>query len=222
MAQGSIITSQTGGKRRLGPYRGALGALFGIAAAGALTRLLESGYDPALPFLVAPLGASAVLVFAVPASPLAQPWSVFGGNLISAIVGLTLGHLIGDPWLAGSLAVAVAIAMMTLTRSLHPPGGACALLCALGATGTPAWGWEHLLPIAVNVMTLCAIGWIYNNATDHPWPHRAPPVTHQPGEPYKREDIDALLAEWDETLDVDADDLDAFVQELLKRGRGPA
>ncbi|TCM17305.1 CBS domain-containing membrane protein [Novosphingobium sp. PhB165] len=218
MALNSIIPTQVGGKRRLGPFRAVLGALFGIAVAGALTRLLESGYDPALPFLVAPLGASAVLVFAVPASPLAQPWSVFGGNVLSAAVGLSVGRLIGDPWLAGSVAVALAIAVMTMTRSLHPPGGACALLCALGATGTPAWGWEHLVPFVFNVGALCFVGWIYNNATDHPWPHHATPVKHQPGEPYKREDIDALLAEWDETLDVDADDLDAFVQALLKRG----
>ncbi|WP_395330466.1 HPP family protein [Novosphingobium sp. BL-8H] len=222
MALNSIITTQVGGRRRLAPLRAALGGLFGIALAGALTRLLESGYDPALPFLVAPLGASAVLVFAVPASPLAQPWPVMGGNLLSAVVGIAAGKLVGDPWLAGSLAVGLAIAAMTVTRSLHPPGGACALLSALGATGHPAWGWAHLLPFAVNVVTLCAVGWIYNNATDHPWPHHAAPVVHKPGEPYTRADIEALLAEWDETLDVDADDLDAFVQELLKRGKKPA
>ncbi|WP_395393223.1 HPP family protein [Novosphingobium sp. BL-8A] len=218
MALNSIITTQAGGKRRFGPMRAALGALFGIAMAGALTRLLEGGYDPTLPFLVAPLGASAVLVFAVPASPLAQPWPVIGGDLLSAVVGIAVGKLVGDPWLAGSLAVGLAIAVMMATRCLHPPGGACALLCALGATGTPAWGWAHLLPFAINVVTLCAVGWLYNNATDHPWPHRVPPVAHKPGEPYTREDIEALLAEWDETLDVDPDDLDAFVQALLKRG----
>lgn len=218
MAPNSIITIQAGGKRRLASLRAALGALFGIAMAGALTRLLESGYDPALPFLVAPLGASAVLVFAVPASPLAQPWPVIGGNLLSAMVGIAVGKLVGDPWLAGSLAVGLAIAAMMATRSLHPPGGACALLCALGATGSPAWGWAHLLPFAVNVVTLCAVGWLYNNATGHAWPHHAPPVAHKPGEPYTRADIEALLAEWDEALDVDADDLDAFVQALLKRG----
>ena len=119
-----------------GWLRGAIGATIAIALAGVLTRLVAPA---ALPWLIAPLGASAVLVFAVPASPLAQPWSVAGGNLLSAATGLVLGHLVGVPWLAASLAVGVAIAVMTLTRSLHPPGGACALLCALGA-GASGWG----------------------------------------------------------------------------------
>ena len=64
---------------------------------------MPGGRSDVLPFLVAPLGASAVLVFCVPASPLAQPWAVIGGDLLSAAVGLIAGHLIGDPWAAGAL-----------------------------------------------------------------------------------------------------------------------
>ncbi len=129
------------------------------------------------PLLVAPMGASAVLVFVVPASPLAQPWSVIGGNMLSAAVGLAVGHAVGQalgaPVLAGAIAVGTAIAAMALARCLHPPGGACALLCALGAAGPEAWGWTYLWPIALNVAAMAGAGWLYNNLTGHPWPHRA-------------------------------------------------
>src|SRR3546814_15987357 len=79
--------------------RGAVGAALGILLAGALTMLLTGGGGEAggLPWLVAPLGASAVLVFAVPASPLAQPWPVIGGNLLSAAGGIFMGPVVGTP-----------------------------------------------------------------------------------------------------------------------------
>ncbi|MYL96351.1 HPP family protein [Novosphingobium sp. FGD1] len=209
----------------LGWARGAIGAGLGIALAGGITWLMlrvpAGGSMQALPFLVAPLGASAVLVFCVPASPLAQPWPVIGGDLLSAMIGIAAGHLIGDPWMAGSVAVGAAIAVMSLARCLHPPGGACALLCALGASGPAPWDWSWMAPIAVNVLLLCATGWLYNNLTGHPWPHRPPRVPHVALAPaYTREDIVAVLEDWNEVLDVDVDDLDAFVQALLRRGRG--
>lgn len=203
---------------QLGWLRGAFGAAVGIAVAGAVTILLVGGKAAALPFLVAPLGASAVLVFCVPASPLAQPWSVIGGNLLSSMIGLTAGQLLHDAWLAASLAVGIAIAVMSLARCLHPPGGACALLCALGASGKIPWDAAYMLPIAANVLLLCGFGWLYNNVTGHPWPHRPPRLPASPRPAYTRDDIDAVLAEWNEVLDVDADDLDAFVQALLRRG----
>lgn len=230
MSQGSPPLALTplahGWKQRalghLGWARGALGAGAGVALAGGATwlllRLLALPADAVLPFLVAPLGASAVLVFCVPASPLAQPWAVVGGDLISAAVGLAAGHALGDPWAAGTVGVALAITAMSLARCLHPPGGACALLCALGASATPAWGWTHFVPIAANVAVLCGVGWFYNNLTGHPWPHRPPRVPPAPAAPYTREDITAVMAEWNEVLDVDIDDLDAFVQALLRRG----
>ena len=72
-----------------------IGALLGIAAAGAVSALV-TGSDAGLPLLVAPMGASAVLLFAVPASPLAQPWSIIGGNTISALVGIAVAHAVPD------------------------------------------------------------------------------------------------------------------------------
>lgn len=201
----------------LGWLRGAIGGTLAIAVSGALTALLLGLDNTALPWLVAPVGASAVLVFSVPASPLAQPRSVIAGNLLSSVAGLAAGQLFGDPLPAASVAVGMAIALMSLTRSLHPPGGACALLCALGATGSDAWGWTHLIPIASNVLLLAGAGWLYNNVTGHRWPHRAmlpPPTTARTTANYTREDLEAVLAEWNEVLDVDIDDLDAIYQAL--------
>jgi CBS domain-containing membrane protein len=205
----------------LGWLRGALGAALAIVLAAALTGMLFriSGFVIPLPFLVAPLGASAVLVFCVPASPLAQPWPVIGGDLISAAAGLALGHLIGIPWLAASLALCVAIALMSLLRCLHPPGGAAALLYALGAAGAEQWDWTWMGSITANVAALAAVGWLYNNMTGHPWPHVPVRVPPAPVPAYSREDIEAVLAEWNEVLDVDIDDLDAFCQALLRKGR---
>ena len=86
---------------------------------------------PVLPWLVAPLGASAVLVFAVPASPLAQPWAVLTGYTLSALVGILSQRLIPVPEVAAAVAVAPAIGVMMAARCLHPPGGAIALLMVL-------------------------------------------------------------------------------------------
>ncbi|AIT79964.1 HPP family protein [Novosphingobium pentaromativorans] len=206
----------------LGWLRGALGAALAIALAAGLTAMLlgVSALPLPLPLLVAPLGASAVLVFCVPASPLAQPWPVIGGDLVSAAVGLAVGHAVGVPWLAASIALGIAIALMSLLRCLHPPGGACALLYALGAAGAEHWQWAWIGSIAANVAALAATGWLYNNMTGHPWPHvpvRVPPPL---APAYTRDDIETVLADWNEVLDVDIDDLDAFCQALLRKGRG--
>ncbi|MGO8048351.1 HPP family protein, partial [Rhizobium johnstonii] len=77
-----------------------------------------------LPLIVAPMGASAVLLFAVPASPLAQPWSIIGGNTISALMGIISAYFIRYPIIATGVGVSLAIVAMSFTRCLHPPGGA--------------------------------------------------------------------------------------------------
>lgn len=204
----------------LGWLRGSVGAALGIAVAGIVTALLVQSEFAGLPWLIAPLGASAVLVFAVPASPLAQPWSLIGGNLVSGSIGLALGSAISEPVAAAALAVGLAIAAMTFARCLHPPGGACALLCALGASGPEAWSFVYLVPIAANVFTLALVGWAYNNLTGHSWPHVVVPgahdrVSHHPM--HTREDIEETLAGWDELLDVDVDDLDQFYRAVRER-----
>lgn len=201
---------------QLGWLRGAVGAAIGIGLAALVTALLLGPFDPALPLIVAPMGASAVLVFAVPASPLAQPWPMMAGNLVSAFVGIGAGLATGSPAIAAALAVGLAIAAMSVTRSLHPPGGACALLCALGATGPEHWGWLYLLPFLGNVLALALAAWLYNNLTGHSWPHQLivppRPVTESIGDTVTHADIAAVMEDWDEVLDIDADDLLAFMQ----------
>lgn len=204
---------------RLGWLRGAAGAVAGILLAGLAARLMLMLVAPAgLPWLLAPVGASAVLVFAVPASPLAQPWAVMGGNLLSALVGLVAAALIGWPPLAVAVAVGAAIAVMSVARCLHPPGGACAVLAALGSPAVAAHGWGAFLgPLALNVIALIAAGYLWNNLTGHRWPHRMPaqPVPGPRG--YDRADLDAVLEEWDEVLDVSPDDLDALFRAVERR-----
>lgn len=206
----------------LGWLRGALGAGIGIALAGWGGMLLGGSAEGAYPMLVAPLGASAVLVFAIPASPLAQPWSVIGGDLLSALIGLASGLLIGDPVLSAAIGVCSAIGVMTIARCLHPPGGACALLCALGATGPERWDFGYMIPIAANVLMLVFVAWLYNNLTGHRWPHvnypvprQATPIPHH-GD-YRRSDIEEVLSNWDEVLDIDVDDLDAVFRAVERK-----
>ena len=193
---------------RLGWARGATGALLGLGLAGLLGRIVNGAVTP---FMVAPMGAAAVLVFVVPASPLAQPWSVIGGNILSTLIGLAVHALLPvTPW-CGALAVALAIAGMSLARCLHPPGGACALLACLG-TG-PAG--PLLGAVLANVAALVGSGWIWNNATGHAWPHHARPVAPPPS--YTMDDLDAVLEDWDEVLDVSREDLDALFRSVEAR-----
>ena len=205
----------------LGWLRGAIGAALAIAATAVVSALVLGGITPALPMIMAPVGASAVLVFNLPASPLAQPWPVMGGNLVSAAAGLLAGMATGSPWLAGGLAVGMAIGVMALSRCLHPPGGGTALLFALGATGADHWGPEYLLPVAANVVLLSACGWLYNNATGHAWPHRmvVPQPLPKPGAPppFTHDDVTQVLEHWDEMIDIDPDDLLALVQAVYRQ-----
>lgn len=206
----------------LGWLRGALGALLGIGGAAATGWLvLGSEAAGALPWLVAPIGASAVLVFAVPASPLAQPWPVAGGNILSGTIGFLIAATLGPGPLACAVSVCLAIAAMSLARCLHPPGGACALLGPLGAGATLALPGGFLLTLALNVALLVFIGWAYNSLTGHPWPHRPAPVVVPPRSPIRPEDLDAVLEEWDEVLDVDRDDLFALIQAVERRAGRP-
>lgn len=204
---------------RLGWARGAVGALFGVALAAVLGKLMPSA--PQWPWIVAPVGASAVLVFAVPASPLAQPWSVLGGSMVAALTGLFVGHVIGDPLTAAGISVGLAIATMTLARCLHPPGGACAILGALAATSPTGSSAGLLLPLLVNLVALVFAGWLYNNVTGHPWPHiplQAPPMPIGTwAGTYERADLDAVLEDWDEVLDVAPADLDALFRAVERR-----
>ncbi len=112
----------------------------------------------AFPILMAPLGASAVLAFGVPDSPLAQPRNIVVGHAISALVGLAVLALFGDAWWAMGLGVATAIAAMQLTGTVHPPAGANPLLVIM--TGA---GWDFLfVPVIAGAAVLALVALLFN------------------------------------------------------------
>lgn len=118
-----------------------------------------------LPLIMAPLGASAVLVFGAFRSPLAQPRNVIGGHVISALIGVTVYQVVGDVHtLAIGLAVPAAIAAMHATGTLHPPGGATAFVTAAGGPAVHALGyWYVLAPCAAGSAALVLFGLLFNN-----------------------------------------------------------
>ncbi len=191
-----------------------VGALVGLGLTAFICRAWL-GTAEGLPYLIAPMGASAVLLFAVPASPLARPWALFGGSLVSALVGIVCGRLIGDPVVSGAVAVAAAILAMRATQCLHPPGGAVALVAATGGPAIHAAGWSFaLVPVALNAALLLGLGWLVNNALGHRYPHRAPPpAPAMPGH-YSRADVEAVLARSNELIDVSVDDLEQIFRQV--------
>lgn len=217
MAGGLSAERLAGGLRALWPgrmqvsaterWRAAVGAGLGLLFVALLSRI--GAPAGALPWLVAPLGASAVLVFCVPASPLAQPWSVLGGNTVSAFVGIACAHWIPDPAWAAATAVAVAIGAMFALRCLHPPGGAMALLTALAGVASFQFVW---FPAAVNSLLLVLAGIAYNRATGRRYPHAsAGPTPADAPRRFGDADLDAVLARYDQVLDVSRDDLSALL-----------
>ncbi|HZU63793.1 MAG TPA: HPP family protein [Novosphingobium sp.] len=206
--------------------RAAAGAGLGIALTALVSTLLAGGHG-ALPLLIAPMGASAVLLFGVPASPLAQPWSIIGGNLVAGIIGVAAAHTIAAPGLAAAVAVALALAAMTVLRCVHPPSGAVALTAVLGGPQVAALGYGFVaVPVAINTLVLTLAALAYNNATGRSYPHRAhaPVHPHLPPAPLALSpaDFDAVLADYGEPLDIDSDDLRMILGELLARARPAA
>jgi CBS domain-containing membrane protein len=194
--------------------RGALGGLLGIGLTAWLSHGLL-GSDPALPWLVAPMGASTVLLFVVPASPFSRPWPVLAGHLLSATIGHGAHVMLGGGALTIGLAVGTAIAVMSLARCLHPPAGGTAVLMALGSPAIATAGWSFIAaPIALNVMVLLALAFAFHRATGHTFPHHAAPTMANLAE------IEAVLADWDEVLDISGEDLAALIEAVEhRRGR---
>ena len=141
-----------------------LGALGGIAA---VAWLHERVADPAgLSLLIGSFGASAVLLYGAPASPLAQPRNLIGGHVLSALVGVTVRLAIASPdWLACAVAVAGAIALMHATGTLHPPGGATALIAVTGGPKLLALGYLYaLIPVLSGALIMLAVALVAVNA----------------------------------------------------------
>lgn len=190
-------------------FRSALGAGLGVAFSGWLCYKLFGTYHSEMSWFIAPMGATAVLVFVVHSSPLAQPWSVIGGNTVSALVGIFCVSFFGQsPWVAG-LAVASSILAMFTLRCLHPPGGAVALLMVLSNV-------QHV-DYAVSPVLLCSsflvlLGFAFHNVTGKSYPHHVQ-VIPLSQETLKLE-IEAVLRKHNEVLDISVADLQGVVEEV--------
>ena len=140
-----------------------IGAFLGIAAvAGIHYNLLD---ETARVMMIGSFGASAVLIYGSLKSPFAQPRNLIGGHLISALIGVACYQFFAPTmWLAASVAVATAIAAMHATKTLHPPGGATALIAVIGGAQINALGYFYVVvPVATGALIMLLIALIVNN-----------------------------------------------------------
>ena len=213
----SFIPAPLTGTRR-DVWVGCLGAGLGLLVTEWISHQTLGSSNP---WFIAPMGASAVLLFAMPASPLAQPWSIVGGNVIAALVGVTCVHFLGSSGPVAALAAAVTIGLMFPLRCLHPPGGAVALTAVLGGPSVHALGWSFAIwPVAVDSVLMVVMAVLFNSLAGHRYPHHGAPRPHPHGTrdllPTQRvgptsEDLDKALASFGEVLDIDRDDLEDLV-----------
>lgn len=150
-----------------------VGAFIGIGIIAYLQSLQLSQLENI--FLIGSFGASSVLIYGAVYSPLAQPRNLVGGHVVSALVGVTVGKIIPDIiWLTAPLAVALSIVAMQVTRSLHPPGGATALIAVSGGEQIAEIGYMFVFsPVFTGALILLGIALIFNNITkDRHYPVR--------------------------------------------------
>lgn len=144
-----------------------IGSFIGIGLIALFQSNIISSNDAV--FLIGSFGASSVLVYGAIQSPLAQPRNLIGGHLISAFVGVTIYKLIPDlVWLSAPLAVSLSIILMQITKTLHPPGGATALLAVIGSEKIKVLGYFYIVsPVLSGVLILLVVALIFNNVTNH-------------------------------------------------------
>lgn len=149
--------------RLVGPRRilaAWIGAFLGIGLVGLLADALPMLHL----LLIGSFGASAVLLYGAPQAPFSQPRNLFGGHLISAAVGVACFRYLPDvSVLQEAAAVATAIALMMLTHTIHPPGGATALIAVIGSDAVHALGWAYLFPVLMGALLLLLVAIVVNN-----------------------------------------------------------
>src|SRR5450830_619035 len=179
--------------------RASAGALIGILLTGLISAWALGPGAGAL-WLAAPMGASAVLLFAVPASPLAQPWSMVGGNLVGALVGVSCARFIEPPVLAAALAIALAIAAMFALRCIHPPSGAVALTAVLGGAPVHQAGYGFVItPVGLNTAL-----------PDARSVHHTDDLRPSARLGFRPEDLARVMQDYNQVLDISRDDLEAL------------
>lgn len=144
-----------------------VGAFLGISSVGLLQSFFVDQFGQGL--LIGSFGATAVLVYGAIRSPLAQPRNVFGGHIISAVIGVLSYKIFGDiTWLAAAVAVSSAIAGMHLTKTLHPPGGATALIAVIRGNSVHSLGFYYaIIPVGLGAIILLIVALLVNNLALH-------------------------------------------------------
>lgn len=144
-----------------------VGSFIGIGA----IAFLQSDKLPTsdMIYLIGSFGASSVLVYGVIQSPLAQPRNLIGGHLVSAIIGVTVQKFVPDIlWITAPLAVSLSIVFMQITKTLHPPGGATALIAVTGSPAIKSLGYGYVIaPVLTGVLILLLAAIIFNNVTSN-------------------------------------------------------
>ena len=196
--------------------RAGFGALVGLAVAGLL--MLSPATDLRLGlYMIAPFGATSVLVFAVPNSPLAQPWSAVVGNGIAGTVGVLACMAIPDPGWRIALAVGVSVAAMIPLRAVHPPAGAVAMTAAMNPEAVLDMGFRFVVaPVLVGTVALVGVAMLYARATGRRYPFRQfdepgprgtadHPAIERLG--LSREELSDILRRYRQTLNLGVEDL---------------
>jgi CBS domain-containing membrane protein len=190
--------------------KSALAGLAGLLLIQGVLAVLP--LDPAQRQFLLPVGATSIIMFALPHSPLGQPWSVAGGLLVSALAGLICGHWIAWPALAAAAAVALAIWSMSSLRCMHPPGGALAAGLALAPTAS----WSSLETVSANILAaMIAVLAINNLLPGRRYP-QCVPATPKPARPVapapsrsgiRHGDLQAALEQIDSYVDISENEL---------------
>ena len=197
-------------------FRAGLGALIGLGLTGLFVLSPTVDLELGL-YLVAPFGATSVLLFAVPNSPLAQPWSAIVGNTIAALVGVAVCLWVDDPALRVGLAVGLAVTATMLCRAVHPPAGAVAMTAALSPDAIAHLGfWFAIAPIGVGTVALVLVATIYARLTGRRYPFRQfdDPSQHGTGDrnPTERlglseEELTNILERYSQSFNLGVEDL---------------
>ena len=206
-----------------------LGAFLGITIIAVISYQVTGASGAAL--IVPSMGASAVLVFAVPHGKLSQPWALIGGHLVSAVVGVACYKYVPNTFLAAGLAVGLAIAGMHILSCIHPPGGATALAAVIGGNAIHELGYSYVLtPIFLNVMIIFIVAVVFNNL--FPW-RRYPAAammrfTDQDQHPQKnidhalvvdKQDIEKAITDMDLVVDLTLENLQRLIQLSLQHAQ---
>jgi len=144
-----------------------IGAFIGIGLIAFFQAKFLTNFENV--FLIGSFGASAVLLYGATNSPLSQPRNLIGGHLISSVIGVTIYRFCPDIiWLTAPLAVATSIIVMQITKTLHPPGGATALIAVIGTEKIKALGyWYVLSPVLIGALILLITALLFNNIPSH-------------------------------------------------------